>query len=92
MRGEKVTGNRWQVIGNTLRRKGLHSFHKIVCRVDDWCFKQEAKYLPPTTCHPIPTPSVDRVASSIREHARRRVAKFQKLKYAGGQFVRTEPL
>lgn len=75
-------------------RRSLYVFHKWVCRIDDWCYAQESKLQTRVTDHGsrVTDSSCDRVASSIREHARRRVANFQKLKYAGGQFVRQEPL
>lgn len=98
MRESVIRGNvireSWPVTREKLWRWNLRLFRAMIWTADEWVHTQEVKLQSRVTTHEsrVTDSSCDRVASSIREHARRRVAKFQKLKYAGGQFVRQEPL
>lgn len=87
---ESVIRGPWPVAREKLWRWNLRLFRTMIWTADEWVHTQELKLQSRITGHGsrVTDHSCDQVASSIREHARRRVAKFHKLKYAGGQFVR----
>lgn len=83
---KRVTSGWWLVASKTLQCWALRKFHGLVCRADDWCFAQERKMqVASGECLVASDTAYDPQASRVRERAVRKT----RLRYTGGQFVRT---
>lgn len=90
MRGKQVTSGKWRVARETLRRWAIRTLHRIVTRLDDWCYAQEASWRPEAGGSKLEIdPTVNRAESAVREREHRRAnqAPLPRLRYDHGKWV-----